>query len=816
MVLTVALLVGQSHVFVLAEEGAQDAPQTEISSEESTENMADGSNTEDPDSGLEDGNQESEDGKGSEDGEKTENPQEGEETPEDDGKNAEEEVNPEEEKGEEEAVSENDLDEEETVSENDLDEAMDVSLLSADEGVETLAVGDTFDYTYEKQTLKYRIIGEGEVEVYKQLMADGDLVIPAKVKSKDGIEYKVIGIARAAFAWGNVVNVKIEEGLLWLSDSVFCDCKNLISIKLPNSVERIGRAAFGSFEGVTNLKTIQLPEKLTIIEEATFHSASGLTEIVIPKNVTIIDVQAFFHCFNLETVTIPSGVTELGAGVFNRCESLKELKIVVYDPQTPIEAIKNIGTIVEDVPAPPFGQCPEGRKIVFQNADGSDLTGEPFEQAKQAYLEAGKNDDDPEDGLWWGWAIQEPEVHKVTVNVNIDGQTWNNHEKTFALTKDGREAFVTNLDVVGGGTYTIYDVTGLTADEFGTKGVNTGVTVTVTDADVTATVEYYTATFYDGTEAYKPKTPQEPQIVLSGQRVTKPADPVKDEQQFAGWKTENGGSTPYDFTATVTKATSIYASWVEMTAEQVHITATAGEGGTIDPVGDIAVTKGGERTFTITPNEGKKIKAVTVDGSDVTAELADTLTRAQTGARYYTFTNVTQNHTIHADFENSSGGSGGGDDNPGGGDSGGGDDNPGGGGSGGGDDNPDSGGDTGIAQTVVAVKTAAPQAETKQSAASNGKEPKTGDATHIEVYATIAMIAGLSYLLLYFMEEGRGMTEREKEVFVAAFIRWGKKGGAFRRGCAIVVIFCLLAYYHSIGKRAGGNVADGRYLGQTS
>ncbi len=89
--------------------------------------------------------------------------------------------------------------------------------------------------------------------------------------------------------------------------------------------------------------------------------------------------------------------------------------------------------------------------------------------------------------------------------------------------------------------------------------------------------------------------------------------------------------------------------------------------------------------------------------------------------------------------------------------------------------------------------------------AASEKEPRTGDVSPVEIYATVAMIAGLTYLFLYFMEERRGMTEREKEVFVAAFIRWAKKGGTFRRCCAMAAIFCLLVYYHSIGKRVSGS-----------
>lgn len=89
--------------------------------------------------------------------------------------------------------------------------------------------------------------------------------------------------------------------------------------------------------------------------------------------------------------------------------------------------------------------------------------------------------------------------------------------------------------------------------------------------------------------------------------------------------------------------------------------------------------------------------------------------------------------------------------------------------------------------------------------AAGGKEPKTGDTAYWEVYATLAMVAGLTYLLLYIMEESHGMTEREKEAAVAALIRWGKKGGAFRKCCAMAAIFGLLMYYHAIGKRGQRN-----------
>ena len=85
------------------------------------------------------------------------------------------------------------------------------------------------------------------------------------------------------------------------------------------------------------------------------------------------------------------------------------------------------------------------------------------------------------------------------------------------------------------------------------------------------------------------------------------------------------------------------------------------------------------------------------------------------------------------------------------------------------------------------------------SGGTGGTEPRTGDSTHIKVYATAAMIAGFSYLLLYFEGE-HGITESQKEEIVYHLVSWAKKGGAIRRMLGLAAIFFFLAYYHSIGK----------------
>jgi fibronectin type 3 domain-containing protein len=69
------------------------------------------------------------------------------------------------------------------------------------------------------------------------------------------------------------------------------------------------------------------------------------------------------------------------------------------------------------------------------------------------------------------------------------------------------------------------------------------------------------------------------------------------------------------------------------------ITASAGDGGSIDPSGTVSVVEGASKAFTISPNAGYGIEDVLVDGSSAGAISA------------YTFENVSANHAIEARFQ---------------------------------------------------------------------------------------------------------------------------------------------------------------------
>ena len=73
-------------------------------------------------------------------------------------------------------------------------------------------------------------------------------------------------------------------------------------------------------------------------------------------------------------------------------------------------------------------------------------------------------------------------------------------------------------------------------------------------------------------------------------------------------------------------------------AQKYTIAATAGEGGSITPNGDVSVKEGASQTFAVAADNGYEIADVLVDGESVGA------------VSRYTFETVRKNHTIEAEF----------------------------------------------------------------------------------------------------------------------------------------------------------------------
>jgi len=72
---------------------------------------------------------------------------------------------------------------------------------------------------------------------------------------------------------------EVEYPVVGVADNAFDKCKNLVSVKMPNSLETIGYKAFSE--------------------------CSKLESVVIPNSVTTIGQYAFYSCFSLKSITLP-------------------------------------------------------------------------------------------------------------------------------------------------------------------------------------------------------------------------------------------------------------------------------------------------------------------------------------------------------------------------------------------------------------------------------------------------------------------------------------------------------------------------------
>ena len=113
----------------------------------------------------------------------------------------------------------------------------------------------------------------------------GDIVVPEKIKSSDGVEYSVT-------AFG---------------DNCFSGCNVLTSITIPSSVTSLGGSCFLGCYGLTS---ITISSSVTSLGDYCFEGCYGLTSITIPSSVTSLERYCFNGCSGLETFYFKGKVPE--------------------------------------------------------------------------------------------------------------------------------------------------------------------------------------------------------------------------------------------------------------------------------------------------------------------------------------------------------------------------------------------------------------------------------------------------------------------------------------------------------------------------
>ena len=153
----------------------------------------------------------------------------------------------------------------------------------------------------------------------------GDIVVPEKVKSSDGMSFVVTSLSEQCFSdCSGLTSITISSSVTSLGDYCFSDCSGLTSITIPNSVTLLG---VGCFRNCSGLTSITIPSSVTSLGEDCFRDCSGLTSITIPSSVTSLGSGCFCGCSGLTSISIPSSVTYLGGFCFRDCSSLTSIDL---------------------------------------------------------------------------------------------------------------------------------------------------------------------------------------------------------------------------------------------------------------------------------------------------------------------------------------------------------------------------------------------------------------------------------------------------------------------------------------------------------
>ncbi len=175
----------------------------------------------------------------------------------------------------------------------------------------------------------YNIINDTQVEVAPAFYNgvnhyEGCIILPERVYC-DGVNYEVAAIAPRAF---------------WQSD--------VTQIQIPNSITRIGDAAFADAESLTD---ITLPLGLTAVSRYML-AGTAVSNVVLPEGVTVINHSAFEDCSNLRTVFLPASLRSIGDKAFAYCFGLNEIYSDAANPPRltgfPFEGCTDISVMLTD------------------------------------------------------------------------------------------------------------------------------------------------------------------------------------------------------------------------------------------------------------------------------------------------------------------------------------------------------------------------------------------------------------------------------------------------------------------------------------
>lgn len=196
------------------------------------------------------------------------------------------------------------------------------------------------------------------------------------VKIPESVEY----IGKGAFSeCKNLESINIPENVKSIEPYVFAECDSLSDISLSDETEKIG---YSSFYG-SGIENIKIPDKITEIPESAFENCSSLENIILSDNIKTINKKAFQNCTSLENINFPENLENIEDNAFSETalkeiilpESISVLGNHAFRECTYAEKIK-LSSNLKTIPIECFDGCkslteieiPEGIETIEMNA----------------------------------------------------------------------------------------------------------------------------------------------------------------------------------------------------------------------------------------------------------------------------------------------------------------------------------------------------------------------------------------------------------------------------------------------------------------
>lgn len=119
----------------------------------------------------------------------------------------------------------------------------------------------------------------------------------------------------------------VADGVEEVSARAFAGCTNIQNIVLPNTINKIGEYAFDQ----SSLKSINLPNTIDYIGDYAFSDCDSLLSMSLPESIQRISNGLMSYSDKVSYLWIPSTVYYIGLSAFSRCKSLEVIECWIAD-----------------------------------------------------------------------------------------------------------------------------------------------------------------------------------------------------------------------------------------------------------------------------------------------------------------------------------------------------------------------------------------------------------------------------------------------------------------------------------------------------